>query len=520
MTRAWRILLLSMVFAVTGCGREPAPTPANEAGTGAQPAVGPAPADRSSDAAGGTGAGSQAGTPATPPVRALSVTIKQSKGDFGSMVEQHRIRVLLPYSRSLFFNDHGTVRGIAAENARDFEQYINRKYRKDKRPITVLLVPTPREELIEDVNEGYGDIAIGNLTATEQRRKVVDFVTMPGRTVKEVVVTGPTGPAVASLDDLSGRTVSVRASSSYHESLVALNAALAAKGRKPVVIQLLPDALEDEDALEMLNAGVLTTLVVDDWKADLWAQILPSVRVHDDVVLRDDGHTGWAIRKGSPELAAAIEDYMRNHLEKLGVLDYRLAQYMKRVKQIGNAAGDRDRQKFEQTVELFSKYGAEYGFDPLMLAAQGYQESRLDQQARSRVGAVGVMQLMPATGKELSVGDIRVVEPNIHGGAKYMDQLMTRYFTDAKFDEQNRSLFAFAAYNAGPGRIRQMRELAAQRGLDPDVWFNNVEIVTAEKVGMETTTYVRNIYKYYVTYRLLIEADEARKRALERAQGL
>lgn len=455
-----------------------------------------------------------------PGVRALSLNFKPSKGDFGALVEARRIRVLLPYSRSLFFNDHGTVRGIAAENARDFEQYINRKYRKDKRPITVLLIPTPRDELIEDVDEGYGDIAIGNLTATAQRRQVVDFVTIPGRTLKEVVVTGPSSPPLATLDDLSGRTVSVRASSSYHESLVALNATLAAKGRKPVVIQLLPDALEDEDALEMLNAGVLAALVVDDWKADLWAQVLPDVTVHDDVVVRDDGQPGWAIRKGSPELAAAIEDYFRNHLEKLGVLDYRLAQYMKRVKQISNAAGGRERERFLMVVELFRKYGAEYGFDPLMLAAQGYQESRLDQQARSQVGAIGVMQLMPATGKELAVGDIRVVEPNIHGGAKYMDQLMTRYFKDARFDEQNRSLFAFAAYNAGPGRIRQMRDLAAKRGLNPDVWFNNVEIVTAEKVGMETTTYVRNIYKYYVTYRLLVEADEARKRAIEQAAGL
>jgi len=125
------------------------------------------------------------------------------------------------------------------------------------------------------------------------------------------------------------------------------------------------------------------------------------------------------------------------------------------------------------------------------------------------------MQVMPATGKELKVGDIRTTEPNIHAGAKYMDQLMTKYFPDAKFDESNRTLFAFASYNAGPGNISKMRKAAVKGGLDPDQWFNNVEIVTAQKIGIETTTYVRNIYKYYVAYKLMQESREAGQKARE-----
>ena len=169
-------------------------------------------------------------------------------------------------------------------------------------------------------------------------------------------------------------------------------------------------------------------------------------------------------------------------------------------------------------MQLFENYGAKYQFDPLMLAAQGYQESRLRQEARSHVGAIGVMQIMPATGKELAVGDIHRIEPNIHAGAKYMDRLMTRYFPDAKFDEAERSLFAFASYNAGPARIARLRQLAIDRGLDGDQWFNNVELVVAEKVGIETTTYVRNIYKYYVAYKLVAAAQQAADRARESVQ--
>ena len=153
-----------------------------------------------------------------------------------------------------------------------------------------------------------------------------------------------------------------------------------------------------------------------------------------------------------------------------------------------------------------------------MLAAQGYQESTLNQGAKSPVGAIGVMQIMPATGADLKVGDIRQVEPNIHGGAKYMDQLMTKYFADAKFDEQNRTLFAFASYNCGPGNVSKMRKEAQKRGLDPDKWFNNVELVVAEKIGMETTTYVRNIYKYYAAYKLVLEAQETTRKAREKIE--
>ena len=448
--------------------------------------------------------------------RALEIAIKPWKGDFQQMLDRKHIRVLVPYGRTLYFNDKGSERGLTVETVRDFERYINKKYVKDGRPVTVTILPTTRDKLLSRVAAGMGDIAAGNLTVTEARLKTVDFVAPDDyRPVRELIVTGPGAPELKTIDDLSGKTVSVRPSTSYYESILALNKRFAAAKKPPIRIQQLPVALEDEDKLEMVNAGVLDIVVVDDWKADLWAQVLPKITVHEDLVVRDDGRTGWAIRKGSPGLHAAIMDFYREHLVKQGVAAYRLAQYMKKIKQIQNPSAGEDARRFEQTIALFRKYGAEYDFDPLMMAAQGFQESRLNQNAKSQVGAIGVMQLMPATGKELGVGDVRQLEANIHAGVKYMDQLMSRYFKDAKFDEQNRALFAFAAYNAGPGRIGKMRTIAQERGLDPDVWFNNVEIVTAEKVGIETTTYVRNIYKYYVSYKLLVEQAAARSKAIQ-----
>ena len=450
--------------------------------------------------------------------RALPTETKPWKGDFDGMVERRKIRVLVPYSPTLYYNDKGRERGVIADHVRDFEQYINKKFAKElgKRPITVYMIPTTRDALLQNLADGLGDIAAGNLTVTEARRMIVDFVAPPDqKPVSEVIVTGPRSPAFENSDDLSGKSVHVRKASSYYESLLQLNEHLKENGRPPANLIVVPDALEDEDMMEMVNAGLLEAIVVDDWKAKIWARVLPRIRVNEGAIVRTGGIVGWAIRKDSPKLEAVLNDAYANVFRNQNLLQARKAQYLRRAKQLKDPTGSADWKRFEKILALFNKYGEQYDFDPLMLAAQGYQESALDQNAKSHVGAIGVMQIMPTTGAELKVGDITITEPNIPAGAKYMDHLMTRYFPDAKFDEANRSLFAFASYNAGPGRIARMRKEAERRDFDPDEWFNNVEIVTAESVGIETTTYVRNIYKYYTAYKLMLDVAEAQNRARE-----
>jgi len=455
-----------------------------------------------------------------PPAKArqLSLANEPWKGDFDQMLERRVIRVLVPYSRTLFYVDKGHERGISAELAREFELYVNKRYAKQlgNRPLTVFLVPTTREKLLPGVAVGLGDIAAGNLTATADRSRLVDFVLVNDRKpTRELVVTGPASPPLATLDDLSGKTVQVRRSSSYYESVVALNQRLSSARKAPVKIVELPDALEDEDALEMLAAGLLQVIVVDEWKARLWAQVLPKVKVREDLVLRAEGHSGWVVRNDSPKLDGVIRDFNRSVVRKQDVIETRLARQANQIKRVGSNTASAEWKRFEATIRLFEKYGARYGFDPLMLAAQGFQESKLRQDARSQAGAIGVMQIMPDTGKEMRVGDIHKLEPNIHAGAKYMNQLMTRYFADAKFSAQDRTLFAFASYNAGPGNISRMRREAVKSKLDPDQWFENVEIVVGRRIGMETTTYVRNIFKYYVAYRLALDAEENARKARE-----
>jgi membrane-bound lytic murein transglycosylase MltF len=170
-------------------------------------------------------------------------------------------------------------------------------------------------------------------------------------------------------------------------------------------------------------------------------------------------------------------------------------KYLQSTKYVRSAGAESERRKLRELVKFFQTYGTKYDVDYLLMAAQGYQESQLNQSAKSQVGAIGVMQVMPATGNDLKVGDITQIEPNIHAGVKYFRFMMDEFYKDEPMTPINKGLMTLASYNAGPGRIRQLRRETQKRGLDPNVWFGNVERVVSERVGRETVTYVSKIYK-------------------------
>jgi membrane-bound lytic murein transglycosylase MltF len=309
--------------------------------------------------------------------------------------------------------------------------------------------------------------------------------------------------------------VFVRRSSSYYESLTKLNERFIQQGKQPVKLTEAPEELEDEDLLEMAAAGLVNVLVVDNHTAWFWQRVLPGLKLHPTVTLRTGADIAWAIRKDSPKLKTALNQFLtRNGKDSLNArMIFR--RYLLNTRYVKSAIVGEELKRFGTLIAFFRKYGGQYSLDWMLMAAQGYQESRLDQAAKSHVGAVGVMQVMPATGKELRVGDITRVEPNIHAGVKYIRFVIDSYFKNEPMDDLNKVLFAFASYNAGPGRIRQLRREAAARGLDANVWFDNVERIAAERIGRETVTYVGNIYKYYVAY-TLVQGEYIERRELKK----
>jgi membrane-bound lytic murein transglycosylase MltF len=446
-------------------------------------------------------------------------------GDLDGMIERGFIRILTVYSKTLYFVDKGVQRGSTYDIARLFVDDLNQKLAKDKRlkqkhlKVHALFIPVARGDLLPALVAGKGDIAISSIGVTEENQKLVDFSSPLVTNVNAVLVSGPSSPTVSSVDDLAGKQVVVRKSSAFYGALVALNRRFATENKPAVLIKEAPETLEDEDLIEMVNAGLIPFTVSIDPVANFWRQIFPKITVHEGIPLLTGGNLAWAIRKGSLQIKVAVDDFVARNRKGTSIGNQILARYFKNGKYVKDAASEAERKKFLALIQYFQKYGDQYDVDWLLVAAQGYQESQLNQAVKSPVGAIGVMQIMPSTGKDLNVGDIGQVEPNIHAGVKYMRWMIDQYYDKEPMTDLDKALFAFASYNVGAGRVSQLRKEAARRGLDPNVWFHNVEYVAAEKIGAETVTYVSHIYKYYIAYRLLMESRSERERAREQIKG-
>jgi membrane-bound lytic murein transglycosylase MltF len=354
---------------------------------------------------------------------------------------------------------------------------------------------------------------------TEWRREQVDFTNPTRNNVSSIIVTGPGAPPVTSVQDLGGREVYLRLADVSRQGVDQFNAMLAKAGKPPVKIRPAPEVLADEDILEMVNAGIVQATLVNDFTAEFWQQVFPKLVLNKGAAVRANGQMAQMIRKNSPQLMAELNAFIARYPEGSVQRNVLFQKYLKNTKYAKEATSKSEIAKFQRVVEYLRKYSDKYGLDYLLMGAQGYQESGLDQNRKSPVGAIGVMQVMPATGKDMKVGDITQLESNVHAGVKYIRFMMDQFYANEPMDKLNKGLFTFASYNAGPGRVKQLREQAAKRGLDPNKWFNNVELIAAEKIGRETVQYVSNIYKYYLAYKMLVEQREERLKAKEAASG-
>ena len=457
----------------------------------------------------------------TPTPAGLAPVLKPWTGDLDGMVKRRLVRVLTVQNPILYFVDKGREMGATYEAVEAFEKHLNQKLGNELTGVHVILMPVARDELLPRLLAGQGDIAAAVLTITGERRQQVDFSEPIARDIAEVLVTGPDTPPVASLDELSGREVYVRMSSSFAEHLRALNEGFRAAGKPPVKLTAADETLESGDILEMVNAGLVPATVVDSFIADLYTQVFPGLRKNSDVAVSTGGEIAWAFRKGSPRLAEAVNGFLRTHKQGSLAGNVLINKYLKTTKWVKNARSDEDMKRFRSMIDLFRKYSDRYKFDYLLMAAQGYQESQLDQSKRSHVGAIGVMQVMPATARDKAVNipDIEKLESNIHAGIKYNRWVVDNFYNDPAINPANRQLFAFASYNAGPGKVSRLRKEAAAQGLDPNRWFNNVELIAAKRIGRETVQYVSNISKYYLAYQMVLQQSKARQTAKQAAAG-
>jgi membrane-bound lytic murein transglycosylase MltF len=429
-------------------------------------------------------------------------------GDIDGMLERRYIRALVLYNKTNFFYDGPQPRGVTFEALKEFEKFLNGKLNTGNKPVHLIFIPVSPEEALKRMRDGRADIAASNIAIIPQLQEVVDFSDPVREHAKEVVVTGPSSPPITSLEDLSGKEVFVRKLSRYWPNIEHLNERFRSEGRAPVIIKEADQNLQDEDILDMVNAGLIGTTIMDDLVAGFWAKVYDGISVRNDLSLADEDKIGWAVQKGTPKFLSLINEFLKDHKVGKSFGNVMLQKYLRDTKWAKNSVAPGEMEKFKAAIAFFKKYAGQYKFEWLMIAAQAYQESTIDQTKISPVGAVGVMQIKPSTAADKSVdihGVDKDIEKNINAGVKYLNFIMENYFKDAQMNRINRGLFAFASYNAGPNRIAKLRKQAEAEGLNPNVWFNNVELVAAKEIGAETVTYVSNIYKYYIAYRMMAE---------------
>ncbi|HTR57743.1 MAG TPA: transporter substrate-binding domain-containing protein, partial [Casimicrobiaceae bacterium] len=274
-------------------------------------------------------------------VHKLQVGTRQWKGDFDGMKKRRIFRALVPYSKTFYYVEKGRQRGISYEVFQALEDDINKKLKSKKSiKMHVIYLPVGRDEIISRLVDGWGDVIFADLTITPERQKLVDFSTPMYSGIKEIVVTGPGGPQIESLDDLSGKEVFVRKSTSYYEHLQELNQRFASAGKAPVKIREAPEDLEAEDILEMVNSGLIQITVVDRYKAVMWNRVLKDLDLHWDVILHDGAENAFMVRKGSPQLKAVLDDFVKRHGQGTMFGNSIIVRYVRDPKFVKNALGD------------------------------------------------------------------------------------------------------------------------------------------------------------------------------------
>lgn len=441
----------------------------------------------------------------------------ESTEDFDVLRKRGVIRVLVTYKKTEYFVVKGQQRGFEYELMEQYERAVNKGRKKGQPHIDIVYIPVPFERLIPSLIKGRGDVAAAGLTVTPARREKVAFTIPYVTDVSEVVVTHKSNTSIRSLNDLSGRIVYVLSGSSYVQHLARLSKRFKAEGKAPIYIVESDAYLATEDILELVNAGIVDVTVADNHIAELWANVLPDIVVHKDIAVNTSGQIAWAVRKNNPKLLKNLNSFLKNHRKGTTLGNVLFKRYYENTRWIANPLSDTAQEKLEKYNALFQRYAEEYDFDWLLIAALAFQESRLNPNKKSHRGAVGIMQVKPSTAKDKNIGikNVTKLENNIHAGVKYLAFLRDRYFTTPEIKRAASIHFSLAAYNAGPARVREMRAKAKKMGLDPNVWFRNVERAAQQMVGSETTRYVANVYKYYLAYTLLQNLDDNKADALK-----
>lgn len=441
---------------------------------------------------------------ASAPVK-LGAPFGRHTDDLDQILKRRNLRAIVILNPTGFFYDNGHPMGMTFEALRELETYINKRQNSKALGVKVTFIPVRPDQVEAALEQGVGDLVAYAIVVTPEREQRVTFTVPVISDVKQVVVSGKDFGNAATLDDLGGKEIYVNPLTANYQILQELSRKQQASGKSAVLVKASDSNLTDEDMLQMVNAGLVPATAVNLTKAKIWAQVLPNLTVHEGLSIATGQQGAWAVRKNNPQLKQMLDEFITPRAVGTSFGNTLLRRYLVNTKWVKNATSSGEMKKFGTLSALFKKYAGQYDFDYLMIMAQGYQESLLDQRARN-ASHIGIMQVNPklAAADPINVKNVTTAENNILAGVKMLRDIEQRYLDDPNLKEPDKTMMVFASYNAGPNRIAKLRKEAAERGLDPEKWFNNVELVVAQDIGQETVNYVGNIYKYYVAYKLAL----------------
>jgi membrane-bound lytic murein transglycosylase F len=425
--------------------------------------------------------------------------------DLDAIRKRGALRVLTRNSSTTYFLHRGEELGFEYELVREFARSLGVRLE--------LVIPPSREALSDYLRQGKGDLIAAGLAVTPERRQEFAFTT-PYNRVSELLVVPAKDRTTRSLAELRGRKIGVRKSSSYYQALAPLQA------QHGFNLELVSEDEETEDILEAVAEGKLAATVADSNIVDV--ELTYSDAIRGAGPIGEPRDIAWMLRKDQPQLRAAADRFIRRIYRGM-FYNMTVTKYFKNPRQMRTAASEERSDKAGELSTydpLVKKYATMYEFDWRLVTAQMFQESRFDPTVRSWAGALGLMQVMPRTARELGVGDVRQPEQGIHAGVKLLSRYAAMY-RESEIGEQDRLRFALAAYNCGPGHVADGRRLAADFKLDPNRWFGHVEkampllakprYARTARYGFcrcgEPVKYVSEIQRRYESYSNLIAVN-------------
>ena len=419
----------------------------------------------------------------------------KAKGGLDHILKTRYMRVLTTKNAYDYYIYQGRKRGIQYEMAMEFTKYLNSKYtKKGQLPIAFELIPVDFDQLIPMLQNGKGDFIAVGLTQTPERKKQIDFTT-PYQLVDDVIVTRKE----LSKKDWKKQNFHVQENSSYEKALTSKN----------IKVENIDPNFNPADVMEFISLGKYDYTLVNSFWAENISKMFGNLVVIKTNEFRKRVPISWGVRKNHPKLKKELNAFLPKVAKGSFLGNIFGRKYFKNIGRIQAVNSNFKENKVSDHDDKFKKYGKKFGFDWRLLAAVSYQESRFDQSIVNQWGAIGMMQIKQMTANEpyINIKNVKGMdnlENNIHAGSKYLAWIKDRYFDkNKKMKEVDRIRMTLASYNAGPRRVQQAIEKARKMGLDPNIWFRNVELAMLERGYPEPVVYVSEINKHFVSFVLL-----------------